>query len=290
MKPRLLNRSNEQRQVFSIKRNRFPNFLKIRHYHPELELVYITESTGTRFVGDSIEKFEPGELVLLGKNLPHMWLNDKGYFQQESNLMADALCIHFKEDFMGKPFLELAGTEPLSELFQNARRGIRFIELGFSAAEMMQELAEEKDEFQRLLKLLQLLHQLAKHRHIKLLSSEGYLERKPEEHSDKTHEFIFKNFTKQILLSDVAAIARMNPTAFSRYFKRIHRKTFSRYLIEIRIGYACKLLIENKINISSACYESGFNNISNFNKQFRHIMDMSPSQYIKQHRTVEEKI
>ena len=116
------------------------------------------------------------------------------------------------------------------------------------------------------------------------------MKRKPEEHSDKTHEYIFKNFTKQILLSDVAAIAHMNPTAFSRYFKRIHRKTFSRYLIEIRIGYACKLLIENKINVSSACYESGFNNISNFNKQFRNIMNMSPSQYIKQHRTVEEKI
>jgi len=290
MKPRLLNRSNKQRQAFSVRRNRFPNFLKIRHYHPELELVYIAESTGTRFVGDHIEKFEPGELVLLGKNLPHMWLNDKNYFQSNSKLMADALCIHFKEDFTGKPFLELAGTEPLTELFKNARRGIRFINLNFPAGEMMLELAGEKDEFQRLLKLLELLHQLARHPQIKLLSSEGYLERKLDEQSDKTHEFIFKNFTKQILLSEVAAIARMNPSAFSRYFKRIHRKTFSRYLIEIRIGYACKLLIENKINVSSACYESGFNNISNFNKQFRNVMNMSPSQYIKQHRKVEEKI
>ena len=290
MKPRLLNRSNEQRQAFSIKRNRFPNFLKIRHYHPELELVYIAESTGTRFVGDSIEKFEPGEIVLLGKNIPHMWLNDKDYFQSNTDLVADALCIHFKEDFTGKPFLELTGTEPLAELFKNARRGIRFIDLDFPAAEMMEDLAEEQDEFQQLLKFLALLHRLAKHQQIKLLSSEGYLERKPEEHSDKTHEYIFKNFTKQILLSEVAAIARMNPTAFSRYFKRIHRKTFSRYLIEIRIGYACKLLIENKIKISSACYESGFNNISNFNKQFRNIKYMSPSQYIKKHRTVEEKI
>jgi len=290
MKPRLLNRSNEQRQAFSIKRNRFPNFLKIRHYHPELELVHIAEGTGTRFVGDHIEKFEPGELVLLGKNLPHMWLNDKAYFQPDSDLVADALCIHFKEDFTGKPFLELAGTEPLTALFKNARRGIRFIDLDFPAAEMMQELTEEKDEFQGLLILLKLLHKLAKHPQIKLLSSEGYLERKPEEQSDKTHEFIFKNFTKQILLSEVAAIARMNPSAFSRYFKRIHRKTFSRYLIEIRVGYACKLLIENKISVSSACYESGFNNISNFNKQFRNVMNMSPSQYIKQHRKVEEKI
>lgn len=290
MKPKFLNRSYEKRQAFSIKRNRFPYFLKIRHYHPELELVYITKSTGTRFVGDHIEKFEPGELVLLGKNLPHMWLNDKEYFQSNSDGIAEALCIHFKEDFTGKHFLELPGTEPLVELFRNARRGIRFVNLEFPAAELIEDLASEKDEFQRLLNFLALLQKLAKHTQIKLLSSEGYLERKPEEHSDNTHEFIFKNFTKQILLSDVAAIARMNPSAFSRYFKRIHRKTFSRYLIEIRIGYACKLLIENKINISSASYESGFNNISNFNKQFRIIMDMSPSQYIKQHLKVGEKI
>ncbi len=290
MKPQLLNRSNEQRQAFSIKRNRYPNFLKIRHYHPELELVYITEGTGTRFVGDNIEKFEPGEIVLLGENLPHMWLNDKDYFESDSDLMADALCIHFKEDFIGKQFFELAGAESLTELFKNARRGIRFIDLDFSAAKMMEEIANEKDEFQRLIILLTLLNKLAKQSHIKLLSSEGYLERKPEEYSDKTHEFIFKNFTKQILLSDVAAIASMNPTAFSRYFKRIHRKTFSRYIIEIRIGYACKLLIDNKINVSSACYESGFNNISNFNKQFRFIMDMSPSQYIKKHRSIKGKI
>lgn len=287
MKPRLLNRNNEQRQAFSIKRNKFPYFLKIRHYHPQLELVYIAKSTGTRFVGDHIEKFEPGELVLLGKNLPHMWLNDKNYFHPNSNLIADALCIHFKEDFAGKYFLELAGTESITQLFKNARRGIRFINLDFPAAQLIEEIAEEKEEFQRLLQFLSLLQKLSKHKQIKLLSSEGYLERKPEEQSDKTHEYIFKNFTKQILLSDVAAIARMNPSAFSRYFKRIHRKTFSRYLIEIRIGYACKLLIENKINISSACYESGFNNISNFNKQFRIVMDMSPSQYIKQHRKVE---
>jgi hypothetical protein len=140
MKPRLLNRSNEQRHAFSIKRNRFPNFLKLRHYHPELELVYIAESTGTRFVVDNLEKFETGELVLLGKNLPHMWLNDKDYFHTNSNLVADALCIHFKEDFTGKQFLELGGTEPLTELFKNSRRGIRFIDLDFSAVEIMEDL------------------------------------------------------------------------------------------------------------------------------------------------------
>jgi AraC-like DNA-binding protein len=133
------------------------------------------------------------------------------------------------------------------------------------------------------MKVLNILHQLAKHKEISLLSSEGYFNLGLGDESDKTHEFIFTNFNQPIQLSDVAAIAQMNPSAFSRYFKRVHRKTFSRYLIEIRIGYACKLLIENKYNISSICYKSGFNNISNFNKQFRSIKEMSPSSYVRLH-------
>ena len=285
MKPRFLDRSYRKTEPFVIKRNRYPNFLKIWHYHPELELVLIIEGTGTRFAGGSIEKFEPGELVLLGKNLPHMWLNDDPYFDESSGLFAEALCIHFREDFLGEKFLEIAGTEHLSLLLKKATRGIRFQNLSGSIIDEIQQVAEESCEFTRLMKVLNILHQLAKHKEIALLSSEGYLNLAMGNESDKTHEYIFKNFNKPIQLSDVAAIAQMNPSAFSRYFRRVHRKTFSRYLIEVRISFACKLLMENKYNISAICYKSGFNNISNFNKQFRRIMDMSPSAYLKLHNS-----
>ena|SRR6056297_1894396 len=100
---------------------------------------------------------------------------------------------------------------------------------------------------------------------------------------DKVYEYIFENFNQQITLKDVAKIANMNPSAFSRYFKRLNRKTFSRYLIELRIGFACKKLMERNENIAAICYESGFNNISNFNKQFKKITQKSPSEYLKQH-------
>ncbi len=283
MKPRLLDRSPAQSQPFIVRENRYPNFLKIWHYHAELELVVINESTGTRFVGDSIEKFEPGEVVLIGKNLPHMWLNDEKYFQEGSNLIASGYSIHFREDFVGQPFLELPPTEVLGQLFKKAKRGIRFTNLNFPITEQLANLLAESNDFSRLLQFLQILYKLAKYDEIELLSSEGYRNTKISEGSDETHEFIFKNFNKPIKLADVAAIAGMNPSAFSRYFKRIHRKTFSRYLIEIRIGYACKLLMENKSNVSTICYESGFNNISNFNKQFRKIMGMNPTEYVRMH-------
>lgn len=284
MKPKLLNRRSTQSKLFVVRENEYPNFLKIWHYHPELELVLIKESVGTRFVGDSIEKFEPGEVILIGKNLPHMWLNDAIYFQENSALKAAAYSIHFKEDFAGKDFLSLDHTGHLSKLFEIAKRGIRFANLTFPIQTAIRQLMEEKDDFQKLLQLLQILNLLAKHDNKILLSSEGYLHTRINQGLDDTHEYIFKNFNQPIRLKEVAAIAGMNPSAFSRYFKRIHRKTFSNYLIEIRIGYACKLLLENHANISTICYESGFNNLSNFNKQFRKLKGMNPSEFIRAHR------
>lgn len=283
MKPQLLNRTSKQRKPFSVKKNSYPNFLKLWHYHPELELVVIIDSIGTRFVGDSIEKFQPGEIILIGKNLPHMWLNDEDYFIPTTNLKAEAYCIHFQEDFMGEHFLNLPISSHLLELFKLANRGIRFNNLDFPVIEHVQQLFLEQDEFEQLLLLLKLMDLLANHKDKVLLSSEGYFNSNIKDGSDAIHEYIFQNFKKPIQLADVAAVAEMNPTAFSRYFKRIHRKTFSQYLIEIRIGYACKLLIENKLNISDICYKSGFNNLSNFNKQFKKIMKMNPSDYIRKH-------
>ena len=194
MQPRLLDRSNTRGQAFLTKRNRYPYFLKIWHYHPELELVVILEGTGTRFVGDSIEKFNAGEVVLLGKNLPHMWLNDPDYFEQNSGLYADALCIHFKEDFLGGEFLDLEATEHILQLFKMANRGINFFDLDFSITEQIKSIDEAPNEFSGLLILLKLLDRLARHKKIALLTSEVHSVSNFSESTDKTHEFIFKNF------------------------------------------------------------------------------------------------
>lgn len=213
-----------------------------------------------------------------------MWLNDQAYFEKDSGLVASAFSIHFGEDFVGEDFLELACAKPLGKLFRNAQRGIKFLGLDFPIEEAIQGLMDDDDDFEKLMKLLQILHHLAKHDEIEYLSSGGYLSTEVNEGSDEIHKYIFNNFNKTIQLQDVAKIAGMNPSAFSRYFKRIHRKTFSNYLIEIRIGYACKLLMENKSSISAICYESGFNNLSNFNKQFRRVKGMNPSEFIRLHR------
>lgn len=288
MKLKRLHRDNPENSSFMVTHHMVPYFLKIWHYHPELELVLSLKSTGTRFVGDSIKKFEAGDIVLIGKNLPHMWLNDEAYFKTGNDLVAEDVVIHFNKDFLGSGFLEANEMKHLANLLIKSRYGIKFTDPPKKVIRSIKKINLLNSGFERTLKFIKVLSYLANHNNCELLASEGFISSFKEnknESLDKTFEYIFENFAQPISLTDVAKIANMNPSAFSRFFKRVNRKTFSRYLNEVRIGYACKKLIENKSNIASICYESGFNNISNFNRQFRSIKNMSPSEFLKLQKT-----
>lgn len=285
MKPQLLSRSNLQNNSFSVNYNSYPYFLKVWHYHAELELVLLLESTGTRFIGDSVEKFDKGEIVLIGKNLPHMWLNDEVYFEESSTLKAEAISIHFKEDFLGDKFFQNKEMKDILSLLDRASYGIKFDGGNAKTIRKIKELSACND-FGKVIQFLKILNELSQSKEYKLLSSSGFVDtfkKTDNKNLYKPYEYIFNNFNKAISLNDVAKVANMHPASFSRFFKRVNRKTFSTYLNEIRIGYACKLLIENKYNITEICYESGFNNVSNFNKQFKKIIGFPPTEYLYQH-------
>lgn len=261
------------------------NFLKIWHYHPELELDVIRCSTGTRFVGDSIEKFEPGDIVLLGKNLPHLWLNDKIYFKQDSGLTAEAVVIHFAENF-GGGLLEIPEMADIANLFERAKHGIKF--MGSANRHIIKKVDTlfELSGYERIILFIDILKRLATHKNNKTLSSLGFINSFKGIHNSRmvpVYKYIMNNFKEEIKLETVANLANMNTSSFSRYFTNFQKKTFTQFLNEIRIGYACKLLIENNFHIAAACYESGFNNISNFNRQFKAIKKMTPTKYIKLH-------
>lgn len=286
MKLHLLDRSAKlDNSSFTIRNNKYPNFLKIWHYHPEFELVAILKSSGTRFIGDSIEQFNEGEIILIGKNLPHMWLNDKEYFAEDSTLEAQAIAIHFKEYFAGETFLNMPEMHSIRQLFENAQYGIKFSGDTIYIINSIKKLDSLKG-FDKTISFLKILNFLANHKDYKLLSSIGFVnsfKKTGKTNLAEVYEYIVKNFKSRISLEDVANIACMNPTAFSRVFKRVNRKTFSEYLNEVRIGYACKLLMEEKYNISEICFESGYNNISNFNRQFKKTTNYSPTEYVKKH-------
>lgn len=288
MKLHLLDRSSLQNNSFNVTNNSYPYFLKIWHHHPELELVLIEKSTGTRFIGDNIEKFQAGEVVLIGENLPHMWLNDETYFMESSKLTSEAIAIHFKKDFLGTTFFEVPEMTHISELILRAKRGVKFIDLKKNTIQEIRKLATLSG-FQKAMSFINILNVLATHSDYKLLSSEGFINsfnKVESKNLDTIYAYIFKNFTKPISLNNVAEVACMNPSSFSRYFKRIHRKTFTEYVNELRIGFACKLLIEGKYSITAICYECGFNNVSNFNRQFKKITNFSPKKYLKKHKTI----
>jgi len=289
MKPKLLDRSTNLNQSFGLHHHVYPHFLKVWHYHPELELVFIKKSIGTRFLGDSIKKFQEGDLVLIGENLPHMWQNDPAYFEEDSGLSAEALVIHFNKNFAGADFFKVPELAPIKELLEVAKRGILF------KGNIKNEIASKiehmlvANDFDRFVQLLQLLRDLANESSFEILSSPGFVDtfkREENRRLDKIYEFIINNFREEITLEKVADLAGMNISSFCRYFKKTTNKTFSHYLNELRIGFACRLLMEHKYNISETCYACGFNNISNFNRQFKNIAKMSPSEYVKLHKTL----
>ncbi|PCH76629.1 MAG: AraC family transcriptional regulator [Flavobacteriaceae bacterium] len=283
MKALYLDRSSQQNSSFCITYKKYAHFMKVWHYHSELELVLLLKSTGTRFIGDDIHQFNAGEVILIGKNLPHMWLNDPEYFEGNSSLEASAIVIHFKEEFLGKEFWNTPEMNAIPTLFERAKRGIRF--KGPNKHKIIKQLKSlsQLSDFKKVIAFLQILQELALESDYELLAKDSFLDdfKKPEKRKlEPIYNYIINNFKENISLNDVAALACMNPSSFSRYFKRVQHKTLKQYINELRVGFACKLLLENKYSMTDICFESGFNNLSNFNRQFKSITSFSPSEYL----------
>ena len=284
MKKFLLKVTSGPEYSFSYSNEECPHFYDEFHYHPEIELTLITKGEGTRFVGDNIERFHDEDLVLVGSNLPHVWKNDDAYYSKESSLKANSVVIHFHPDFLGREFFDLPETASIRNLLQKASAGLALNgNVKRSVSSAMKRMAKQGN-FERLITLISILRDISLSVEVRTLASPAMVDAYKLHESDrmkKIHQYIITNFKNEIRLEDVARIANMTPTAFSRYFKQRTRKTFSFFLNEVRIGYACQLLIENRLKIGQICYESGFTNLSNFNVQFKAIVKKTPQQYLK---------
>lgn len=269
-------------RAFECHRLRAPHFDPNWHFHSEYQLFIVLKGTGTRCIGDHVQPFKPGDLVLTGPNLPHLWRSDPEYFEGDSQLWTEGIVIYFPRDFFSNPLLQRIELYLIRQLLWRAERGISF--RGATAEKiqrMMMQLPDQKD-FESILRLLQILHVLAQSDEYDLLANPGYsntLKESDTERMNKVHAYVMKNFREKITLEEVAALANMTPSSFSRYFKTHANKTFSAFLTGIRIGYSCKLLIEKKMNITQACYDSGFNTLSNFNRQFKTLTRYTPLEY-----------
>lgn len=255
-----------------------PEFDTAWHHHPEYELILITGSIGTRFMGDSIQKFNETELVLVGPNLPHCWKEDLG----NKNPQAKAYVIHFSADFLGKDFFNIPEGRHIKQLLEQSQLGVRFSpEIEQLAVWKISQIFETTD-FDRILNLLGLLNLLAKSDTFEQISSPGFTSSFIENQSDrinKVFEYTLENFKKPVDLDTVAELAHMSKTAFCRFFRKSTGKTYFDFLKEIRLGHACKLLQESDLSVHQVGYHCGYESMSNFNKQFKELFATTPLKY-----------
>ncbi|MFC5409290.1 AraC family transcriptional regulator [Larkinella bovis] len=252
------------------------------HYHPEYELVLVLKSTGRRMVGDHIGYFDAGDLVFMGPSLPHVWVNDPEFIKGEAGYQAEAIVVQFVDHFLGKPFMEI----PEMEAFRNfLKRSSRGMELTGATRDRITEIMKgmiSMNGLRRLSALLEIFDILANTAEYEMLASPGYVQNvhlKSSDHLRKINQYIMQNFQEEITLPEIASVANMALTTFCCFFKEHYRVSFVEYLNTVRIGHACKLISEKDLNIVEAAAESGFNNLANFNRQFKKIKHMTPSEY-----------
>jgi len=258
--------------------HRTPYFEVPWHQHIEYELILFLEGAGLSFIGNSVDEFEVGDIFFIGSNVPHT-------FQKSGDIVTSAVVIQFKDNFWGNGMLEIPESKRINSLLYNSKHGLKIT--GNTKAKLrsiIMELQESKG-FWRIAKLCECLALLADTEDYKSVSTQ---EIKVMNHSDKERierivQYTMENFKEEIRLENIAAIACMSPHAFCSYFKKRTRKTYVDFLNEIRIGYACKLLLTTEMNILSICFESGFNNVANFNRQFLKVKQQKPSVYRREH-------
>ena len=285
MRPQLLKVMKGPGHSFSVRRDLVPHINNRWHYHAEIELIHFKKGEGTQFIGDSIKRFKSGDVVIVGSNLPHYWRFDDIYFEEDPKLNADVRVAHFTENFWGENFLCLPENNNLKIVLEKAKRGLQITgKPRLIVAELLEQLITSTGS-KRIILLMEALSCISGCNQLSSLSSIGF---KPDfvdcenERINAIYEYSLKNFKGKIQLDEIAEVANISPNSFCRYFKSRTRKTYSQFLIELRVGHACKLLIENNQCIKRLCFESGFNNFTSFHKYFKLITGKSPLIYQKE--------
>ena len=248
------------------------------HFHPEYEIVHISKGRGKRHIGNHISYFDDGDLIFLGPDLPHFG------FSEEIREEHQEIVLQMKEDFLGDQFLDRPEMNEIKKLFERSRQGISF------HAEVKNRIGSKLSvlfglpAFDRLLALLDILHDLAQTKSYDLLGAKGFpleVDAQQFERIQTIYEYVGANYREQIALDKVSKEVNMTVPAFCRYLKKWTGKTFTQFVNEFRVAHACQLLADEHRSIAEVSFESGFNNLSHFNKQFRKISGTTPREFRK---------
>ena len=262
------------------------------HAHPEVELVYVKESYGKRIIGDRIEAFEAGDMVFIGSNLPHVWLNDESFYQGATSTRAKSSVLYFNKLIFSSIFYSMQEAKKINEFFEKAERGIRIEGQTRDIIAGKLEEMEQKQDLERIIALLEILHILSVSRDLSYITSEGYSQPVRNAGSDRLSEvykYVQVHFKEDISLQTVSTIAHLTPQSFCRLFRKRTNKNFVEYLNQVRISNACKYLLETDWTISQIAYNCGYKTVSNFNKIFKESTGLNPKAYRENSESVKQE-
>lgn len=254
------------------------------HIHPEYELILIEEGTGLRFVGDSVHKMLPGNFMLIGSNLPHLWLSADEYYAPNTPLISRSIYTQFSASIFPQDLHNIPELANINSILIESKRGIIFNGENLNQLKNKFRLLCQSNGFEKIQGLYTLLQELATKCNYEYLTTNQFKNNNEISNNPiitKVHTFINTNYQSNISLEDIALNVGMNASALCRYYKKNTGKKIFEYLSELRISYAAKLLTNHNITVSQVAYDCGYNSLSHFNHQFKDLTGYSPSEYAK---------
>ena len=254
------------------------------HYHDNYEICFITEGWGKRIVADSIEEFHPGDLIFIGGKLPHVWIADKES-SGPSGRTLEMVYLQFSAEVLPKELLMLPEFEYVKKALKQSERGMRIIgDTLNEVSRIMLQLPYMKT-FEKMISFYNLMDIIGRSSSNQLLTSEEYINKRFTTGNNRIntiHEYLMNHYQEEIELDTLAELVNMAKGSLCRFFKDNMGITIFAYLNKIKIEYACKLLMNEDLSIFDVSIDSGFNNLSFFNKQFKKSTGLTPTLYRKQ--------
>jgi AraC-like DNA-binding protein len=255
------------------------------HYHNNYELSFITEGVGKRIVGDSIEEFHPGDLIFIGRNLPHVWIADKESFQL-SNRTLESVFLQFTKDIFGNQLIALPEFTYVAKALSQSERGVKIPDdVTNEISELLLQMPYLKP-FERMIHFFRIMDIIGHCKNLIPLASEEYIRTRftpGNKRLAQIHNYLMTHYKEDMDLRQIALAVNMAEVSLCRFFKANTGMTLFEYLNKIKVDFACKMLMDKDMSIIEICLDSGFNNLSHFNKQFKKITGLPPSEYRKQY-------
>ena len=279
-------------ESFKVQVDRMPFFYDALHSHPEIQMTIIYQGTGKLMVADEIHPFQPGDIFIIGSNLPHVFRSDPNYYEKGSDLISLGISIFMNVNMMGDTFLSLPEMNPFLRFVKRSESGLKVIcgrqHILMNAFEEM----VDRQHFARISGLFRILEMLIDaEKMVPLSDPQSAKQRINEVDGQKlnaVYQFTMSSFHRDISIDEVAKLAGMTNSSFCRFFKKHTRKNYTAFLNEIRVEHACYLLLHSRKTIVEISRASGFNNLSHFNRTFKNLIRSTPKRYkedMRQKRT-----